>query len=135
MPIICPSLDTEDAHLSLVEHNTSYGGRAVFRCAWGYRLTAPPGIECEVDGQWSGPVPSCEGELYSSVAPTLHFTVDIFTGISATRNTNLPLYPEQPSDTAFFQYIHCPVGNKNECKTTNIVRQIGLQMTIKIITR
>ncbi|PNF36286.1 hypothetical protein B7P43_G05854 [Cryptotermes secundus] len=61
MPIICPRLETEDPHLSLVEHNTSYGGRAVFRCAWGYRLTAPPGIECEVDGQWSGPVPSCEG--------------------------------------------------------------------------
>jgi hypothetical protein len=67
MPIICPTLEFEDPHLTLVEHNTSYGGRAVFRCAWGYRLTAPPGVECEVDGQWSGPVPSCEGEVYTVI--------------------------------------------------------------------
>ena len=73
MPIICPTLETEDPHLTLVEHNTSYGGRAVFRCAWGYRLTAPPGVECEVDGQWSGPVPSCEGEVYT--VPV--FTLDV----------------------------------------------------------
>ena len=70
MPIICPTLETEDPHLTLVEHNTSYGGRAVFRCAWGYRLTAAPGVECEVDGQWSGPVPSCEGEVYTIIVVT-----------------------------------------------------------------
>ncbi|XP_023704995.2 locomotion-related protein Hikaru genki [Cryptotermes secundus] len=72
MPIICPRLETEDPHLSLVEHNTSYGGRAVFRCAWGYRLTAPPGIECEVDGQWSGPVPSCEAVLCPPPLPPVN---------------------------------------------------------------
>jgi hypothetical protein len=72
MPIICPRLEIDDPHLTLVEHNTSYGGRAVFRCTWGYRLTAPPGVECEVDGQWSGPVPSCEGEIYSFVVFTSH---------------------------------------------------------------
>ncbi|XP_067012252.1 locomotion-related protein Hikaru genki [Anabrus simplex] len=60
LPIICPSLELDDPHLSLVEHNTSYGGRAVFRCSWGYKLTGQPGIECEVDGQWSGPVPTCQ---------------------------------------------------------------------------
>lgn len=74
MPIICPTLEFEDPHLTLVEHNTSYGGRAVFRCAWGYRLTAPPGVECEVDGQWSGPVPSCEGEVYTVVVVTSHIS-------------------------------------------------------------
>ncbi|XP_063225322.1 locomotion-related protein Hikaru genki [Bacillus rossius redtenbacheri] len=63
-PIICPSLQLEDPHLSLVEHNTSYGGRAVFRCSWGYRLTGPPGLECELDGTWSGPIPSCEVAIH-----------------------------------------------------------------------
>ena len=74
MPIICPTLEIEDPHLTLVEHNTSYGGRAVFRCAWGYRLTARPGVECEVDGQWSGPVPSCEGEVYTVIVVTSHIS-------------------------------------------------------------
>jgi hypothetical protein len=74
MPIICPSLEIDDPHLTLVEHNTSYGGRAVFRCAWGYRLTAPPGVECEVDGQWSGPVPSCEGEVHAVILFTSHIS-------------------------------------------------------------
>ncbi|VEN60620.1 unnamed protein product [Callosobruchus maculatus] len=59
----CPSLDTPEGipepHLHLEEHNNSFGGRAVFGCAWGYRLQGPPGIECELDGNWSGPLPKC----------------------------------------------------------------------------
>ncbi|XP_058447952.1 locomotion-related protein Hikaru genki isoform X2 [Malaya genurostris] len=57
--IQCPPLFLEDPHLSLVELNTSAWGRAVFRCAWGYRLSGPPGLECEPNGHWSGPIPRC----------------------------------------------------------------------------
>lgn len=46
-------------HLSLVEYNSSFGGRAVFQCSWGYRLLGAPGIECEHDGKWSGDPPNC----------------------------------------------------------------------------
>uniref|UniRef100_A0A6E8VWB2 Locomotion-related protein Hikaru genki n=1 Tax=Anopheles coluzzii TaxID=1518534 RepID=A0A6E8VWB2_ANOCL len=60
-PIQCPPLFLEDPHLSLVELNTSAWGRAVFRCAWGYRLSGPPGLECEPNGHWSGPIPRCRG--------------------------------------------------------------------------
>ncbi|KAJ3661158.1 hypothetical protein Zmor_005569 [Zophobas morio] len=59
----CESLATPgglyEPHLQLEEHNNSYGGRAVFSCAWGYRLMGPPGIECELNGNWSGPLPKC----------------------------------------------------------------------------
>ncbi|XP_055686995.1 locomotion-related protein Hikaru genki [Lutzomyia longipalpis] len=58
-PVQCPSLYLEDPHLSLVELNTSAWGRAVFKCSWGYRLSGPPGLECEPSGIWSGPVPRC----------------------------------------------------------------------------
>ncbi|XP_032527367.1 locomotion-related protein Hikaru genki isoform X2 [Danaus plexippus] len=45
--------------LSVVEYNSSYGGRVVFACSWGYRLRGPPGLECEQDGKWSGEIPHC----------------------------------------------------------------------------
>lgn len=55
----CPMLKSLGPHLSFVEYNSSFGGRAVFQCAWGYRLVGSPGLECEHDGQWSGEVPIC----------------------------------------------------------------------------
>ncbi|XP_026330613.1 locomotion-related protein Hikaru genki-like [Hyposmocoma kahamanoa] len=55
----CPMLGSLGAHLSVVEYNSSFGGRAVFQCAWGYRLVGAPGLECEQDGTWSGAVPQC----------------------------------------------------------------------------
>ncbi|XP_045463951.1 locomotion-related protein Hikaru genki [Harmonia axyridis] len=62
-PVKCPQLDgpgeIEEPHLHLEEHNNTYGGRAVFVCAWGYRLLGPPGLECEISGNWSGPLPKC----------------------------------------------------------------------------
>ncbi|KAB0796627.1 hypothetical protein PPYR_10688 [Photinus pyralis] len=62
-PVRCPSLVTpgalDEPHVKVMEHNCSYGGRAVFSCAWGYQLVGPPGVECELDGNWSGPVPKC----------------------------------------------------------------------------
>ncbi|XP_065172181.1 locomotion-related protein Hikaru genki [Atheta coriaria] len=61
--VMCPALDGIDGltepHLQLEEHNATYGGRVVFGCAWGYRLMGPPGLECELDGNWSGPLPKC----------------------------------------------------------------------------
>ncbi|KAG8223293.1 hypothetical protein J437_LFUL001167 [Ladona fulva] len=64
--IRCPELMSEDAHLTIVEQNITYGGRAVFRCSWGYQLTGPPGLECEGTGQWSGEAPSCKRECLMS---------------------------------------------------------------------
>ncbi|XP_037044885.1 locomotion-related protein Hikaru genki isoform X2 [Bradysia coprophila] len=58
--IQCPPLFLEDPHLSLTELNASAWGRAVFKCSWGYRLSGPPGLECEPNGIWSGPVPRCK---------------------------------------------------------------------------
>lgn len=59
----CPPLDTAhgslDPHLQLEEYNNSYGGRAVFSCEWGYKLIGPPGLECELSGNWSGTLPKC----------------------------------------------------------------------------
>ncbi|KAG7313024.1 hypothetical protein JYU34_000105 [Plutella xylostella] len=55
----CPVLRSLGPHLSVVEYNSSFGGRAVFACSWGYRLIGPPGLECEQDGTWSGDIPSC----------------------------------------------------------------------------
>lgn len=52
-------LKTLGPHLSLVEYNSSFGGRAMFQCSWGYRLVGAPGLECEMDGTWSGEVPFC----------------------------------------------------------------------------
>lgn len=65
--IQCPSLVLEDPHLSLVELNASAWGRAVFSCSWGYKLSGPPGLECEPSGIWSGPVPRCRGKQHSSI--------------------------------------------------------------------
>ncbi|XP_039764040.1 locomotion-related protein Hikaru genki [Pararge aegeria] len=58
-PIICPELRDPGPHAALQEYNTSVGGRAVFSCAWGYRLVGRPGLECESDGRWSDAAPVC----------------------------------------------------------------------------
>ncbi|KAM7342254.1 locomotion-related protein hikaru genki isoform 2-T5 [Cochliomyia hominivorax] len=66
----CPRLILDDPHLSLVELNTSAWGRAVFKCQWGFKLTGPPGLECDPTGVWSGPVPRCrEIECPTPVPP------------------------------------------------------------------
>ncbi|XP_059475487.1 locomotion-related protein Hikaru genki-like [Neocloeon triangulifer] len=60
-PVRCPRLrDIGDPHLELIEQNTSYLGRAYYRCRWGYRLTGPPGLECGSDGRWIGDIPRCQ---------------------------------------------------------------------------
>ncbi|XP_072930729.1 locomotion-related protein Hikaru genki isoform X2 [Epargyreus clarus] len=55
----CPTPRSLGPHLTVVEYNSSFGGRAMFACAWGYRLVGPPGLECEHDGRWSGETPHC----------------------------------------------------------------------------
>ncbi|XP_073812616.1 locomotion-related protein hikaru genki isoform X2 [Musca autumnalis] len=66
----CPRLILDDPHLSLVELNTSAWGRAVFKCQWGFKLTGPPGLECEPTGVWSGAVPRCKAiQCPTPVAP------------------------------------------------------------------
>lgn len=62
-PVKCPSLDSPEKlgepHLQIEEHDNNYGGKAIFSCAWGYKLIGPPGIECELSGNWSEHPPKC----------------------------------------------------------------------------
>lgn len=57
-----------------MEYNSSYGGRVVFACSWGYRLRGPPGLECEQDGKWSGEIPHC---VRKSGLTIIYFTLDL----------------------------------------------------------
>ncbi|XP_045784937.1 locomotion-related protein Hikaru genki [Maniola jurtina] len=56
---LCPGLRAPGPHAALLEYNASLGGRAVFACAWGYRLVGAPGLECEPGGRWSADAPRC----------------------------------------------------------------------------
>ncbi|XP_028169488.1 locomotion-related protein Hikaru genki isoform X2 [Ostrinia furnacalis] len=55
----CPPLRAPGPQLRALEYSAAAGGRAVFTCAWGYRLVGAPGLECEPDGTWSGDTPHC----------------------------------------------------------------------------
>ncbi|KAF3422441.1 hypothetical protein E2986_05676 [Frieseomelitta varia] len=57
--IKCPSINATDTRLELLEHNNTFGGRAVFACMWGHQLLGSQNIECQGDGSWSGSMPSC----------------------------------------------------------------------------
>lgn len=52
----------DNALLQLIEHNNTYGGRAVFTCMWGHKLSGSQSITCEGDGRWNGSVPTCLGK-------------------------------------------------------------------------
>jgi hypothetical protein len=91
----CESLSTPgglyEPHLQLEEHNNSYGGRAVFSCAWGYRLMGPPGIECELNGNWSGPLPKCVRK-YIVVTNLSSFMTRTFFGHRQPSSVRHPLF-------------------------------------------
>lgn len=87
-PIQCPPLFLEDPHLSLVELNTSAWGRAVFRCAWGYRLSGPPGLECEPNGHWSGPIPRCRAIQCPQPLIPLNGRIDGTSGLNTFGRNN-----------------------------------------------
>jgi hypothetical protein len=91
----CESLSTPgglyEPHLQLEEHNNSYGGRAVFSCAWGYRLMGPPGIECELNGNWSGPLPKCVRK-YIVVTNLSSFMTRTFSGHRQPSSVRHPLF-------------------------------------------
>ncbi|XP_011635095.1 locomotion-related protein Hikaru genki [Pogonomyrmex barbatus] len=58
--IECPPMDIPDnALLQLIEHNNTYGGRVVFTCMWGHKLSGPQSMKCEGDGKWNGSMPTC----------------------------------------------------------------------------
>ncbi|XP_046434137.1 locomotion-related protein Hikaru genki isoform X1 [Neodiprion virginianus] len=59
-PILCPELVPTNAKLQLLERNNSHGGRVVFTCMWGYRLSGPQSIQCEGEGVWTNSMPTCE---------------------------------------------------------------------------
>lgn len=71
---LCPAVAVSGA-LSLVELSTAHGGRALFACAWGYRLAGAPGLECEAGGRWSGDLPTCirESQTYKSLSNYIIF--------------------------------------------------------------
>ena len=60
--IICPPIEPSNPKLQLLEHNNSFGGRVVFTCMWGNRLSGSQSIKCEGDGVWNDSVPKCIGE-------------------------------------------------------------------------
>ncbi|XP_037907250.1 locomotion-related protein Hikaru genki isoform X1 [Hermetia illucens] len=84
-PVQCPPLYLEDPHLSLTELNTSAWGRAVFKCSWGFRLSGPPGLECEPSGEWSGPVPRCRAIQCPQPLVPLNGRIDGTSGSSSHR--------------------------------------------------
>ncbi|XP_012287414.1 locomotion-related protein Hikaru genki isoform X2 [Orussus abietinus] len=68
--IVCPNVEPENAKLQVMEHNNSYGGRVVFACMWGHKLSGPQSIRCEGDGVWNGSMPTCsEITCPSPIAP------------------------------------------------------------------
>ncbi|XP_019878837.2 locomotion-related protein Hikaru genki-like [Aethina tumida] len=58
-PMFHPNSNLTTRHLKIEEQSNSYGGRIVFSCEWGYRLVGTPGLECELNGTWSGIIPKC----------------------------------------------------------------------------
>ncbi|KAG7211099.1 hypothetical protein KM043_010429 [Ampulex compressa] len=58
--IVCPPMElSKDARLRLLEHNNTFGGKAIFTCMWGHKLLGSSSIECEADGTWNGSMPRC----------------------------------------------------------------------------
>lgn len=58
--IECPAIDIADNPLlTLIEHNNTYGGKVVFTCMWGYKLSGSQSIKCEGNGRWNGTIPTC----------------------------------------------------------------------------
>ncbi|XP_072755351.1 locomotion-related protein Hikaru genki isoform X2 [Anoplolepis gracilipes] len=58
--IECPAIEVEDNPLlSLIEHNNTYGGNAVFTCMWGYKLSGLQTIRCGGNGRWNASIPTC----------------------------------------------------------------------------
>ena len=46
---------------------TSFGDVARYSCDTGYTLSGTAEITCQVDGQWSGRVPACKGEIMQCI--------------------------------------------------------------------
>lgn len=61
--IECPAINiTDNPLLTLIEHNNTYGGKVVFTCMWGYKLSGSQSIRCEGNGRWNGSIPICLGK-------------------------------------------------------------------------
>ncbi|EFN89876.1 Locomotion-related protein Hikaru genki [Harpegnathos saltator] len=56
--IECPLINIPD-NVLLIEHNNTFGGKAVFTCMWGHKLSGSQSIRCESDGRWNGSMPTC----------------------------------------------------------------------------
>lgn len=68
---ICESIECADLanltdpHLRVSILSREVGGRAVFSCAQGYGLNGPNDAVCQQNGDWSMPLPTCEGKANS----------------------------------------------------------------------
>ena len=60
---------------------TSFGDVAGYSCDSGYTLSGTAEITCQADGQWSGTVPTCKGEILQCIeinCAVLPVSVSIF---------------------------------------------------------
>lgn len=60
--ITCPQINFTSNNrrlLQIIEHNNTYGGRAIFTCMWGHKLSGSQNIICEGDGRWNDSIPTC----------------------------------------------------------------------------
>ena len=42
--------------------STTFGSTATYACNYGFTLVGVSRVQCQANGQWSGPTPSCQGE-------------------------------------------------------------------------
>ena len=56
--MLCPSLDGPN-NGSVSVSSTSFGGRALYSCKYGYRLSGSSYRFCLLSGEWSGIQPTC----------------------------------------------------------------------------
>ena len=51
---------------SVTVKSTTFGAIATYSCNKGFTLIGQSQIQCQANGQWSGPAPSCQGVLMPS---------------------------------------------------------------------
>lgn len=112
-PILCPPIESSNAKLQLLEHNNSFGGRVVFACMWGHRLSGSQSMKCEDDGVWDGSMPTCTGEPIFFIQFFMHqFWETIFRKFffetTSLIITSIRLYPFRFSATRnMFETLSC----------------------------
>lgn len=59
----CPEFrNIEDPNVKVAILSRQVNGKVIFECPRGYQKAGAPEAYCQVNGQWSQPAPSCQGE-------------------------------------------------------------------------